>query len=145
MLTVKEILALNLGGLRKLEYDTGESKNVFGRVQKVGQRVENDFTAPEIADKKVIYAEFNNERKLSDYALCQEIIHLKLGEHYKYRSSDKNHDDKLCAVTKLKQRDGVYIIKKKYPQLDQAESVEFAQAEQEKFAHIPDVFEIVYL
>ena len=144
MLMVKEILALNLGGLRRLEYDTGETKEVFGRIQKVGQRVEDAFDAPEIADKKVIYAEFSNDRKLTDYALCQEVIALDLGEHYKYRSSDKNTDDKLCAVTKLKLIDGEYIIKKKYPQLDQAESTEFARAEQEKFAHIPEVFELQY-
>lgn len=144
MLMVKEILALNLGGLRRLEYDTGETKEVFGRTQKVGQRVEEAFDAPEIADKKVIFAEFNNDRKLTDYALCQEVIDLKLGEHYKYRSSDKNTDDKLCAVTKLKLIDGEYIIKKKYPQLDQSESTEFARAEQEKFAHVPEVFELQY-
>ena len=77
-------------------------------------------------------------------SLCQEVIALDLGEHYKYRSSDKNTDDKLCAVTKLKLIDGEYIIKKKYPQLDQAESTEFARAEQEKFAHIPEVFELQY-
>lgn len=144
MLMVKEILALNLGGLRRLEYDTGETKEVFGRTQKVGQRVEEAFDAPEIADKKVIFAEFNNDRKLTDYALCQEVIDLNLGEHYKYRSSDKNTDDKLCTVTKLKLIDGAYIIKKKYPQLDQAESTEFARAEQEKFAHVPEVFELQY-
>lgn len=144
MLMVKEILDLNLGGLRRLEYDTGEVKEMFGRMQKVGLRVEENFDAPEIADKKVIFAEFNNDRKLTDYALCQEVIARQLGEHYKYRSSDKNTDDKLCAVTKLKLVDGEYIIKKKYPQLDQAESTEFVRAEQEKFAHIPEVFELQY-
>lgn len=92
----------------------------------------------------MIFAEFNNDRKLTDYALCQEVIDLNLGEHYKYRSSDKNTDDKLCTVTKLKLIDGAYIIKKKYPQLDQAESTEFARAEQEKFAHVPEVFELQY-
>ena len=144
MLMVKEIVALNLGQLRRLEYDSGEVKEVFGRPQKVGLRVEENFDAPEIADKKVIYAEFANDQKLTDYALCQAIIAKNLGEHYKYRSTFKSIDDKLCTVTKLKLMDGEYIIKKKYPQLDQAESTEFARAEQEKFAHVPEIFELQY-
>lgn len=143
MLTVKELLDLDLGEAKRMDYDTGKVMEKFGVSQKVGQKVEKNFTDAAIADKPVFFAEIINTQKLTDYQLCQKIVDSGVGEHYKYRANDKKLDDKLCEVTKFKLTDEGYIIKKKYPQLDQVEVMAFAEADQEKFAHVPEVFELI--
>lgn len=144
MLTVKELLTLDLGEIKRLDYDTGEVKEKMGVSQKVGQRVEQNFANEAISDKLVFYAEIINTQKKTDYELCQRMIGDGLGKHYKYRAADKNPDDKLYCVTKLKLTEDGYVLKKKFPQLDEAEAVAFDQASPDKFAHVPELFELQY-